>query len=175
MYIWTTEVQRALLVIESALPCTTDHACCREAEKKKMSRGLTQKRGMIDELLKGSTNGVLIHGDLGRVADMYGQHRPDALLPVLAHCVPMLPVHVRHPSQVTMDQNPICTAFEELVSSSIMPRFCEVVKFLRFGGLAALSEADILGSPQKSAPTGDSRRRALFAAATTPADRVWLV
>ena len=35
----------------------------------------SQKRGMIDELLKGSTNGVLIHGDLGRVADIYGQHR----------------------------------------------------------------------------------------------------
>ena len=153
-------------------------------KKKKKSLGLTQKRGMIDELLKGSTNGVLIHGDLERVADMYGQHRHTVskywkeyliLLPVLAHCVPMLPVHVRHPFQVTMDQNPICTAFEELVSSSIMPRFCEVVKFLRFGGLAALSEADILGSPQKSAPTGDSRWRALFAAATAPADRVWLV
>ncbi|CAM9645655.1 unnamed protein product, partial [Ascophyllum nodosum] len=35
----------------------------------------SQKRGMIDELFKGSTNGVLIHGDLGRVADMNGQHR----------------------------------------------------------------------------------------------------
>ncbi|CAM9716345.1 unnamed protein product [Ascophyllum nodosum] len=34
-----------------------------------------EKRGMIDELLKGSNNGILQRGDLSRVADMYQQHR----------------------------------------------------------------------------------------------------
>ena len=30
----------------------------------------SQKRSMIAELLKDSNNGVLLHGDFGRVADM---------------------------------------------------------------------------------------------------------
>ncbi|CAN0514412.1 unnamed protein product, partial [Ectocarpus sp. 12 AP-2014] len=33
----------------------------------------SEKRGMIDELLKGSTNGVLQHGDFKRVSEIYGQ------------------------------------------------------------------------------------------------------
>ena len=61
-----------------------------------------------------------------------------------------------------------------LSSSATMPFFSEVVKYLRFGLLAALSAADMLVGPLISPPTGDSRQRAQFGSTWRHVNRgVW--